>query len=84
MEAGGVSVTPLAPLLVSIHSISSVTGCFGSHALVHLAQRGCMDSLSVINHLYFGKPHWAGVGGNTEAALAREEKGMCGVSPGKA
>ena len=47
---------PLAPLLVSIHSISSVTGCFGSHALVHLAQRGCMDSLSVINHLYFGKP----------------------------
>ena len=56
LEAGGVSVTPLAPLLVSIHSISSVTGCFGSHALVHLAQRGCVDSLSVINHLYFGKP----------------------------
>ena len=46
---------PLAPLLVSIHSISSVTGCSGSHALVHLVQRSCEDSLAVINHLYFGK-----------------------------
>ena len=55
LEAGGVSVTPLAPLLVSIHSISSVTGCSGSHALVHLVQRSCEDSLAVINHLYFGK-----------------------------
>ena len=50
LEAGGVSVTPLAPLLVSIHSISSVTGCSGSRALVHLAQRSRKDSLAALNH----------------------------------